>query len=292
MTPTLTLLTSLEDEVAYLLGTKAEFFTPLRRSSAALSALETLYEELESAWQELNTPTEQRVFDFDSQSFEQRKHTLRSSLLRMKRDLRASRQALQAKQHELTLSDEQLIDELMRNFDAEWRQSARSVEQRKELLTSCTTHYAASMKAQKESSATVFTQQQQASEQRKQQRTRNLTERRQSFEQKKTSYEAAATSSTSLADWQQRLTERKQSLQSRRDSLSKLHNANNTLSTARYAQQSKQRTDLPLLTKLKNRLESEHTSFLERRTKLVQAGWLSEDELPPVDFTELASLLK
>jgi hypothetical protein len=268
MTPTLTLLNSLEDEVAYLLGSKAE----LRRSSAALSALETLYEELESAWQDLNTPPEQKDLESNWSSFEQKKNEWRRYLTQVKKRLAKSKQELAEKRLELTMNSEQLTEKLVLKSSAEWEQSAKNTEEQRQLLAWSATHFDARMKTLKKTLTSAFKQGQSESEKRKQRRTANLTEQRQNFEQLKRHYEASTSDTTSLANWKQALTERKQTLQLRRESLRKLQSENVALLNSRDRWETKQPQDLHSLIGFKTSLESEHASFLLRRNKLIRAG--------------------
>jgi len=196
MTPVPMLLDSLENEVAYLLDSKAAFFPPSRRSSAALSVLETLYEELESAWQELSMASEQQLFEAELQNFELRKQNLqqrkaerpanlqrswqsrRQEYVRNLQErktsfaekqqhwertkqtwrdsLKASKRALKAKATPLTWPLEQLANWLLHSYQPEWQRAEQRIATQNTLLQQAENGYAASLQEKKRTLTAAF----------------------------------------------------------------------------------------------------------------------------------------
>ena len=286
-TPTTIQLITLESEVERLLHTKEEFLTRANRSSAARSRLRMLYEELESAWTELTTPPEQQKLNNDTASFELKKEEWRHSLRVRKRNLRESKTELKRKLNELTLSSEQLTAKLTQRSAGEWRQSEMNVRELQHLLNASETLYASNMKQLRETFTNDYNQEKQRLEQQQNQQTQSLAERTKTYEQKKQSYEGSTQTSTTFAERKQRLTERRQSLELSRSKLQQSWKEHSLLTSDRLKLQATQQADLRELTRLKSNLENENNSLLENAKTLMQAGWLSEAELPPIDFLGL-----
>ena len=87
------------------------------------------------------------------------------------------------------------------------------------------------------------------------------------------------------------MTERKQNLQQRRQQLAQVLKQRSEQDFIRSGLLAKQRTDMQQLTTSNARLQTENEPLLRRRNKLIQAGWLSEDELPPLDLSPILANL-
>ena len=131
--PTPTAPFTLAAEVEYLLQTKEDYLAS-SRSSAALSVLTTLYEELESFWQDLTTPTEEQLLQYALLNLEQKKASWKTSFESDKDDLQRSEKRLEhlLQQQKLTLS--QLVVQLTQKYNSEWRHSGRLIEQQQQQL--------------------------------------------------------------------------------------------------------------------------------------------------------------
>ena len=246
-----------------------------------------LYEELESAWTELTTPPEQQKLNNDMASFELKKEEWRHSLRVRKRNLRESKTELKRKLNELTLNSEQLTVKLTQRCAGEWRQSEMNARELQQLLTASERLYASNMKELRETFTNDYNQEKQRLEQQQNQQMQSLAERTKTYEQKKQSYESITESSTTFAERKQRLSERRQSLDLSKSRLQETWKEHSLLTSSRLKLQATQVSDLQELTCLKSDLENENNSLLESAKTLMQGGWLSEAELPPIDFSGL-----
>jgi len=288
--PTPTTPFTLAAEVEYLLQTKDDYLAS-SRSSAALSALKMHYEELESSWKELTMPSEEQQLQYALLSLEQKKADWKASFARNKEELQQSKKKLVTLLQQQKLTLPQLVEQLMQKYNGEWESNARSIEQQQQHLSQKKENWPGKKKALVHSYLDVLTTHQQTLEQKGKQRQQNLTDRKEKLEQLRQSYEGSTKSTMTFAEKRLQLNLRRQALQERKQQLALILKERNEQELFKNRLLAKQKTDTQQLTNWSLRLESENEHLMQRRTRLIQAGWLSEHELPPVDLSPILANL-